>query len=103
MASSAPMFANPGIAKPGWKALPGKTMGGGCQANAGAVVYAQAVPPYRNAGGRAGFEQRAYFSAWSMVFEVPSVIKLMAIFPCGSLLYGVVMRSVLACKKALAA
>src|SRR4051794_28353090 len=103
MAAGAPMFAKPGIANPGWNALPGKSMGCGCQANAGAVVYAQAVPPSRNAGGRAGFEQRAYFSAWSRVFDVPSVMKLKLIFPCGSDLYGVVLRSVMACNNALPA
>ena len=36
------------------------------------MQYAHAVPPSRNAGGHGVLEQRAYFSAWRMVFEVPS-------------------------------
>src|SRR3954451_541403 len=105
MAFGAPRAARAGMQNPGWNALPGNTMGGGCQANKTDVVYAQAVPPSRNGGGRAGsvVEQRAYFSAWRMVFDVPSVMKAMPFFPCGSVLYGVALRSLIAFTMALAA
>src|SRR2546423_547797 len=68
MALGAPRAARAGMQNPGWNALPGNTMGGGCQASKTDVEYAQAVPPSRNGGGRAGsvVEQRAYFSAWRM-------------------------------------
>ena len=69
------------MANPGWNALPGRTMGGGCQGNAAAVQYAQAVPPSLNAGAMYVLEQRAYFSAWRMVFVRPSVMSAMRVLP----------------------
>ena len=39
------------------------------------VQYAHAVPPSPSADGRAWVEQRAYFSACRIVFEVPSVMS----------------------------
>ena len=65
--------------------LPGGFMGGGSQGKAGGdVQYAHTVPPSPNVGGRAVFEQRAYFSAWRMVFDVPSgKWPGMRALPCG--------------------
>src|SRR2546430_12170490 len=72
MALGAPWFANAARQNPGWNALPGSAMGGGCQGNARAVQYAHAVPPSWNCGAMVVLVQRAYFSAWRMVFDVPS-------------------------------
>src|SRR3954449_10242521 len=83
VAYGAPRFARPAIANPGWNALPGGVMGGGCQAKARAVQYAHAVPPSWNAGGKVVSEQRAYFSAWRIVFEEPSVMAANVVRPCG--------------------
>src|SRR5436309_1431614 len=52
MASSAPLAAKARIANAGANALDGSVMGGSSQGNAGAVQYAQAVPPSWNASGR---------------------------------------------------
>ena len=88
MASGAPRLAKAAIANPGWNALPGRVMGGGCQGNTGDVQYAHAVPPSRNAGAMVVLEQRAYFSAWRMVFEVPSVMSARRALPCGLVVGG---------------
>src|SRR5438067_6902786 len=88
MALGAPRFARAAIAKPGWNALPGSVMGSGCQAKATAVQYAHAVPPSWNAGGIVVLVQRAYFSAWRMVFDVPSVMAAKRVRPCGPGLGG---------------
>src|SRR4051812_8158754 len=97
IATGAPRAARAGMQNPGWNALPGRTMGAGCQPNWTDVAYAQAVPPSRNGTGtgRVGFEHWAYFSAWRMVFDRPSVMKAKPFFPCGSVLYGVAVRSLL--------
>ena len=58
-------------------------MGGGSQGKGRAVQYAQAVPPSRNAGGMQVLEQRAYFSAWRIVFDVPSVMASIRVLPWG--------------------
>src|SRR4051812_31037460 len=83
MASGAPRFARAAIANPGWNALPGSIMGGGCQGKARAVQYAHAVPPSWKAGGMEVLEQRAYFSAWRIVFDEPSVMATKVVLPCG--------------------
>src|SRR5438034_2746368 len=84
MASGAPRAAKTGRQNPAANGLPGRTMGGGCQGNAGAVQYAHAVPPFRNCGAMVVLVQRAYFSAWRMVFEVPSGMSVsMRALPCG--------------------
>jgi hypothetical protein len=57
---------------PAVNALTGGAMGGGCQGNALAVEYAQALPPSQNCGAMIVLVQRAYLSAWRMVFDVPS-------------------------------
>ncbi len=63
-------------------------MGGGCQGNAGAVQYAHTVPPFRNGGAMIVLVQRAYFSAWRMVFERPSVMSARRVLPCGLIVVG---------------
>src|SRR4051795_4152750 len=88
MASGAPRLARAGRQNPAWNALPGNVMGGGCQGNAGAVQYAHAVPPSRNAGAMVVLEQRAYFSAWRMVFDAPSVMSVIRVLPCGLIVVG---------------
>src|SRR3954447_25596111 len=88
MAAGAPRLATAASANPGWNALPGNVMGGGCQGNAGAVQYAQAVPPSRNAGAMVVLEQRAYFSAWRMVFDRRSVTAAIHVLPCGLIVVG---------------
>src|SRR5262245_19245334 len=83
MALGAPA-AKPRIANAGANPRRGGDMGGGCQGNCGAPLYAQAVPPSLNAGAMTVLEQRAYFSAWRMVFEVPSWMSAsMRALPCG--------------------
>src|SRR5262249_45870539 len=58
-------------------------IGGGCQGN-GPPEYAHAVPPSLNAGAMGVLVQRAYFSAWRMVFDVPSGMSVsMRALPCG--------------------
>jgi hypothetical protein len=83
MASGAPSFAKAGMQNPGWNALTGSAMGGGCKGNTLAVLYAHALPPSRNCGGRVVLVvvQRAYFSAWRMVFVVPSGMSAMRVLP----------------------
>src|SRR5258708_5583076 len=83
MASGAPRAARAGMQNPVWKALPGSAIGGGSHGNKLAVQYAHAVPPSWNCAAIVVLEQRAYFSAWRMVFEVPSVISAMRILPWG--------------------
>src|SRR4051812_19876524 len=92
MELGAPRVARAGIANPGWNALPGSTIGSGSHGKAKDVQYAHAVPPSENAG-RFGFEQRAYFSALRMVFDVPSVMSLRRNFPCGMSLSGPELRT----------
>src|SRR5437764_1467555 len=82
-AVGAPRVARAAIANPGWNALPGNVMGGGCQAKARAVQYAHAVPPSWNAGDMDVLVQRAYFSACRMVFVVPSVMSANRVTPWG--------------------
>src|SRR5690242_13969407 len=86
MASGAPLAAKARTANAGANGLGGRAMGGGCQANAGAALYAQAVPPSWNAGTRVALEQRAYFSACRMVVVVPSVRSSRRVFPCGPIM-----------------
>src|SRR5207237_5391797 len=93
MASGAPRPARAASANPGWNALPGRFMGAGCQGNTAAVQYAQAVPPSRNAGAMNALEQRAYFSAWRMVFVRPSVMSAMRVLPWGVDVGGLVLKS----------
>src|SRR5437588_5881011 len=83
MALGAPRATKAGIANPGPNARGGRFMGGGCQGNTMAAQYAHAVPPSWNAGGMAVLVQRAYFSAWRMVFDVPSVMAAKVVRPCG--------------------
>src|SRR5213592_3350991 len=84
MALGAPWFAKAGMQNPGWNTLLGSVMGGGCQGNGRAVQYAHAVPPSWNCGAMVVLVQRAYFSAWRMVFEVPSGTSAsMRALPCG--------------------
>src|SRR5262249_21417580 len=90
MELGAPRVARAGIANPGWNALPGRTMGSGSHWKATDVQYAHAVPPSWNAG-KFGFEQRAYFSAMRMVFEVPSVMSVRRTFPWGRSTSGPVL------------
>ena len=69
-------------------------MGGGCQGKTGAVQYAHAVPPSWNAGAMVVLVQRAYFSAWRMVFEVPSGMSArMRALPCGLVVGGLAVKS----------
>src|SRR5262245_28751746 len=105
MALTTPRFAKPGMQNLGPNALPGRIMGGGCQGNTKAVVYPQAVPPSRKEGGMTGsvLEQRAYFSALRMVFDVPSVISARRTLPCGVVTIGVWVRSVCVFTRALGA
>src|SRR5215467_10355484 len=84
MASGAPKAAKARIANPGVNPGRGGDMGGGCQGKGTAPLYAQALPPSLNAGAMTVLEQRAYFSAWRMVFEVPSWMSAgMRALPCG--------------------
>src|SRR5437016_2285808 len=71
------------IANPGPNPARGGLMGGGCQGNGAAPLYAHAVPPSWNCGAMVVLEQRAYFSAWRMVFDVPSVSSSRRVVPCG--------------------
>src|SRR3954451_6103044 len=83
MASGAPLAAKARIANPGANP-PRGDIGGGCQGNGAAPQYAHAVPPSWNCGAMAVLVQRAYFSAWRMVFEVPSGTSAsMRALPCG--------------------
>src|SRR5947209_7005517 len=101
MASGAPRATKAGMQNPGPNVLGGRFMGDGSQGNAGAAQYAQAVPPSRNAGAMNVFEQRAYFSAWRMVFERPSVTSPMRVLPWGVDVGGFVEKSFCAETKAL--
>src|SRR5439155_7393489 len=102
MALGAPWFATPGMQKPSWNILTGGVMGGGCQGNGAAAQYAHAQPPSWNCGARVVLVQRAYFSAWRMVFDVPSVKSAgMRALPCGLALNGLVVRSFCPAIKAL--
>src|SRR6476659_1159077 len=83
MASGAPTAAKARIANPGPNPARGGVMGGGCQGNGAAPEYAHAVPPSWNCGAMVVLVQRAYFSAWRMVFEVPSWMSWMRALPCG--------------------
>src|SRR5262249_7573416 len=49
----------------------------------GDVQYAHAVPPSWNGATIVVLEQRAYFSAWRIVFEVPSRMSAMRVLPWG--------------------
>src|SRR5262245_49519403 len=94
MAFGAPRLAKAGMQNPGWNALPGRIMGGGCQEKTNAVVYAQAVPPSWKGGALAVsvVEHWAYFSALKMVFERPSVIAAIVTLPCGVVLEGALVE-----------
>src|SRR6516164_5144490 len=83
MADGAPRLAKAAIANPGPNPRSGRSIGGGCQGKARVVQYAHAVPPSRNASGKVVLEQRAYFSAWRIVFDVPSVMAANVVRPCG--------------------
>src|SRR6516162_6666485 len=86
MALGAPLAAKARIANPGVNPARGGDMGGGCQGKGTAPLYAQALPPSLNAGAMTVLVQRAYFSAWRMVFEVPSGMSAgMRALPCGLL------------------
>src|SRR5437870_596859 len=102
MASGAPRPTKAAIANPPWNALPGSVMGDGSQGKKGDVQYAHALPPSRNAGAMKLLEQRAYFSAWRMVFEVPSgMLAGMRAFPCGLVVGGFAVRSFIPITRAL--
>src|SRR5687768_6720727 len=84
MALGAPVAAKPRTANAGANPRRGGDIGGGCQLNWGAPLFAHAVPPSWNCDGRVVLVQRAYFSAWRMVFEVPSgMSKGIRALPCG--------------------
>src|SRR5437879_13813972 len=83
MALGAPRAAKAAMQNPGPNPLYGGFMGGGCQGNTRDVQYAHAVPPSWKAGAIVVLEQRAYFSAWRMVFERPSVMSAMRVLPWG--------------------
>src|SRR5262245_45210598 len=83
MASGAPRAAKARIANAGANPRRLGVMGGGSQGKNGAALYAQALPPSRNSGAMTVLEQRAYFSAKRMVFEVPSEICTRRVLPCG--------------------
>ena len=74
MALGAPWFAKVGMQKPGENILAGGARGGS-QGTGPAAPYAHALPPSRNCGGMVVLVQRAYFSAWRMVFDAPSGIS----------------------------
>src|SRR6267378_2581013 len=102
MASGAPPAAKARIANPGPNPARGGVMGGGCQGNGAAPLYAHAVPPSRSCGAMVVLVQRAYFSAWRMVFDVPSVKSAgIRALPCGFVLNGVVVRSLCPATRAL--
>src|SRR5262245_12022113 len=83
MASGAPLAAKLRIANPAANPWRSGDIGGGCQGN-GPPEYAHAVPPSWNCGAMVVLVQRAYFSAWRMVFEVPSGMSAgMRALPCG--------------------
>src|SRR5262245_9761693 len=83
MASVAPLAAKLRIANPVANPARNGDIGGGCQGN-GPPEYAHAVPPSWNRGAMVVLVQRAYFSAWRMVFEVPSwTSAAMRALPCG--------------------
>src|SRR5438067_6993408 len=103
MASGAPRPTRAAMQNPGKNGLPGGFMGGGCHGNKGVAEYAHAQPPSRNAGTMNVLVQRAYFSAWRMVFVVPSVMSAKRVLPCGLVLGGFVLRSLIAFTMALAA
>src|SRR5262245_7815814 len=83
MASTAPRGTRPGIANPAWNPRGGRLIGGGCQGKNGEVAYPHAVPPSWNGVAMVVLEQRAYFSANWMVFDVPSAMSSTRVFPCG--------------------
>src|SRR5262245_25976289 len=84
MASGAPVAAKTRTAKTAPNPLRLGVMGGCSQVKIGGAPYAQAAPPSLNGGAINVLEQRAYFSAWSMVFEVPSWMSAgMRALPCG--------------------
>src|SRR5262250_2242763 len=94
MASGAPWFAKAGMQNPAPNVLTGSAMGGGSQGNGPAPLYAQVLPPSRNCGSMVVLVQRAYFSAWRMVFDVPSGMPAgMRVLPRGFVLNGVVVMS----------
>ena len=61
------------------------------------------MPPSLNAGAMVGLKQRAYFSAWRIVFEVPSVMSARRALPCGLVTGGFLLRSFFAISMALGA
>src|SRR6266851_7887081 len=103
MASGAPRGTKAPTQNPVENALYGGFMGGGCQGKKGDAQYAHAVPPSWNAGTMNVFVQWAYFSAWSMVFEVPSRMSVRRVLPCGLLLGGFLVRSYCVASRALPA
>ena len=93
-----------GDRKPRLKRFARRSHGRRLPGEQGVVQYAHAVPPSWNAGAIAVFVQRAYFSAWRMVCEVPSAKSLgMRAFPCGLVVGGVSVRSFFADTRALGA
>src|SRR5436853_604420 len=103
MASGAPRPTRAAMANPGKNALPGGSRGDGSQGNNTDVQYAHAVPPSRNGGAMLVFEQRAYFSAWRRVFDVPSRMSAMRVLPCGPATGGFLLRSAVPDTKPLGA
>src|SRR5260370_22243540 len=83
MAAGAPRATKAPTQNPVENPLYGGIMGGGCQGKKGDVQYAHAVPPSWNGGAMNVFVQRAYFSAWSMVFDLPSVMSSSRVLPWG--------------------
>ena len=77
----APWPAMAVMANPDWNALGGRFMGDGRRGKKGDAQYAHAVPPSLNAGAMVVLEQRAYFSAWRIVFEVPSLMSTRRALP----------------------
>src|SRR3954469_24346524 len=103
MTFGAPRAAKAAMQKPGKNALGGNCMGGGSQGKKGEAQYAHAVPPSLNAGTMVVLKQRAYFSAWRIVFEVPSVMSVRRAFPCGLVTGGFLPRSFFAISMELGA
>src|SRR5215204_2653782 len=104
MASGAPWFAKAGMQNPGANALTGSAMGGGSQWNPPAALYAHALPPSRNCGGRVVLVlvQWAYFSARRMVFVAPSGMPVsILVLPCEFVLNGMVVMLFSATTRAL--
>src|SRR5262249_45632598 len=83
MTSGAPRATKTGTQNPVPNALPSGFMGGGSQGKKGPAQYAHAAPPSWNGSAIVVLEQRAYFSAWRMVFERPSVMSAMRVLPWG--------------------